>query len=163
MRSSDPGAEGVQPDHPAPAAAPPAWAADRQRVSSGAPWEASVGYARAVRVGPFVYVAGTTGVDADGRAVPGGMYAQTRRAFAIALEALGRAGATAADVVRTRLYVTDAAHVGEATRAHAELFGAVRPAATLVVVAALIDPALLVEVEVDAVVGGRLTDAGGAA
>ena len=137
-----------------PAARAPAWTADRQRVASGAPWEGSVGYARAVRVGPFVYVAGTTGVGADGRPVPGGTYAQTHRAFAIAVEALGRAGAGAADVVRTRMYLTTAAEVAGATRAHAEWFGGVRPAATLVVVAALIDPELLVEVEVDAVVGG---------
>lgn len=137
----------------ADAGAPPAWTADRQRVAGGAPWEARVGYSRAVRVGPFVYVAGTTGIGPDGRPVPGGMYAQARRAFEIVGEALGRAGATFADVVRTRMYVTDAARWEEAGRAHGECFAAVRPAATLVVVAGLVDPDMLVEVEVDAVVG----------
>jgi enamine deaminase RidA (YjgF/YER057c/UK114 family) len=131
----------------------PVWTADRQRVASGAAWEARVGYARAVRVGPFVYVAGTTGIGPDGRPVPGGMYAQTRRAFEIAGEALAQAGASFADVVRTRMYVTDVAQWEEAGRAHAERFADVRPAATLVAVAALVDPALVVEVELDAVVG----------
>jgi enamine deaminase RidA (YjgF/YER057c/UK114 family) len=105
------------------------------RVASGAPWEARVGYSRAVRVGPFVYVAGTTGIDAAGRPVAGGMYAQARRAFEIAGEALARAGASLADVVRTRMYVTDAAQWEQAGRAHAECFGDVRPVTTLVVVA----------------------------
>ena len=138
------------------AAQPPAagWAGDRERLAGGAPWEARVGYSRAVRVGPFVYVAGTTGVDADGRPVAGGMYAQARRAFEIAGEALARAGASFADVVRTRMYVTDAARWEEAGRAHAECFAAVRPVTTLVVVAALVDPEMLVEVEVEAVIGG---------
>jgi enamine deaminase RidA (YjgF/YER057c/UK114 family) len=122
------------------------------RVASGAPWEARVGYSRAVRVGPFVYVAGTTGIDAAGRPVAGGMYAQARRAFEIAGEALARAGASLADVVRTRMYVTDAAQWEQAGRAHAECFGDVRPATTLVVVAGLVDPEMLVEIEVDAVV-----------
>lgn len=140
------------PDRPAPDALP-AWTADRARLAGSAPYEASAGYARAVRVGPFVYVAGTTGLGDDGRVVAGGAYAQARRAFAIVLGALARAGASASDVVRTRLYVTAAEYAGDATRAHFEAFGAVRPAATLVVVAGLIDPAMLVEVEADAVIG----------
>jgi enamine deaminase RidA (YjgF/YER057c/UK114 family) len=130
----------------------PDWTADRARLAGGAPWEARVGYSRAVRVGPFVYVAGTTGIGADGRPVSGGMYAQARRAFEIALEALARAGASPDDVVRTRMYVTDAARWEEAGRAHAECFGAARPVTTLVVVAALVDPEMLVEVEVEAVI-----------
>jgi enamine deaminase RidA (YjgF/YER057c/UK114 family) len=128
--------------------------AGRRRVGSGAPWEAAVGYSRAVRVGPFVHVAGTTGLGPDGRPVPGGMYAQARRAFEIAGEALAALGASFADVVRTRMYVTDAARWEEAGRAHGERFADVRPAATLVVVAALVDPEMLVEIELDAIVGG---------
>lgn len=143
---SEPGAPPTMPN------APPTWTADRQRVASGATWEARVGYSRAVRVGPFVYVAGTTGIGPDGRPVLGGVYAQARRAFEIAGEALAAAGASFADVVRTRMYVTDASRWEEAGRAHAERFAGVRPAATLVVVAALVDPDLLVEVEVDAIV-----------
>lgn len=149
-------------EHPASAASPPAWTADRARITGSAPYEATAGYARAVRVGSFVYVAGTTGLGDDGRVVPGGAYAQAQRAFAIVVGALARAGAAPADVVRTRMYVTDAAHSGDVTRAHAEVFGAVRPAATLVVVAGLIDPAMLVEVEADAVLGGAPPPADGA-
>jgi enamine deaminase RidA (YjgF/YER057c/UK114 family) len=130
-----------------------AWAADRQRVSSGAPWEPRYGYARAVRVGPFVHVSGTTGVGADGKVVEGGLYAQARRALDIIEAALREAGASLSDVVRTRAYVTDVSQWEELSRAHGERFGSVRPAATLVQVAALIDPAMLVEIEVDAIVG----------
>jgi enamine deaminase RidA (YjgF/YER057c/UK114 family) len=143
--------------------APPAWTADRAHLAGSAPYEASAGYARAVRVGPFVAVAGTTGLGDDGRVVAGGAYAQARRALDIVLGALRRAGAAPEDVVRTRLYVTAAEHAGDVTRAHAEVLGHVRPAATLVVVAGLIDPAMLVEVEADAIVGvgpvtGRAAD-----
>jgi enamine deaminase RidA (YjgF/YER057c/UK114 family) len=106
-----------------------------------------------VRVGPFVHVSGTTGVGPDGQVVPGGMYAQARRALEIAEGALASAGATLGDVVRTRAYVTDASRWEEVARAHGERFGDVRPAATLVEVRALIDPAMLVEIELDAVVG----------
>jgi enamine deaminase RidA (YjgF/YER057c/UK114 family) len=158
----DAGLGGAEPPPPAaggrgaaPAGLAPGWAADRERFGSGAPWEARVGYSRAVRVGPFVHVAGTTGLGPDGRPVPGGMYAQARRAFEIAAEALARAGASVGDVVRTRMYVTDAARWEEAGRAHGELFAEVRPVTTCVVVAALVDPEMLVEVEVEAIVGGR--------
>ena len=130
----------------------PAWTADRQRVSSGAPWEPRYGYARAVRVGPFVHVSGTTGVGADGRVVDGGMYAQARRALDIIETALREVGASLADVVRTRAYVTDVSRFEEVSRAHGERFGDVRPAATLVEVTALVDPAMLVEIEVEAIV-----------
>ncbi len=125
----------------------------RRRIGSDAPWEATVGYSRAVRIGPHVYVAGTTGIDARGRAVAPDAYAQARRAFAIVEAALAELGATMEDVVRTRLYVVDIARDGEAVgRAHGEVFQTVRPAATMVEVRALINPALRVEVEVDAFV-----------
>lgn len=125
----------------------------RRLVQSGAPWEATVGYSRAVRVGNLVYVAGTTGLDAEGRLVgPDDPLAQARQALANVARALESAGARTADVVRTRIYVTDMADWPQVARAHAEVFGEVRPAATLVQVAGLIDPAMRVEIEADAVI-----------
>ena len=125
----------------------------RTRISSGAPWEATLGYSRAVRVGNAGHVSGTTAVDGDGRVVgPGDAYAQARFALEKIARALGEAGVRMEDVVRTRMSVTDIARGKEFGRAHAEAFAAVRPAATMVEVRALIDPALLVEIEVDAVV-----------
>lgn len=114
-------------------------------VSSGSPFEDQVGYSRAVRVGPLVAVAGTT--------APGdGVAAQTRAALERIETALSDCGASLADVVRTRLFVTDIGRWPEVAAVHAEVFGAVRPAATMVEVSALIDPDLLVEIEVDAYV-----------
>ncbi|MDX1419401.1 MAG: RidA family protein [Rubricoccaceae bacterium] len=128
----------------------------RQKVGSGAPWEAAVGYSRAVRQGPHVWVAGTTGVGPDGTPAAADAYGQARRAFEIVEEALTALGASLGDVVRTRLYVVDAARDAEAVgRAHGEVFGEVRPAATLLQVAALIRPDLVVEVEADAYVAGE--------
>lgn len=126
---------------------------ERITVSSGGPWEAKVGYSRAVRVGRHVAVAGTTAIGPDGFVVgPGDAYTQTRRCIEVAAAALAQAGAGLADVVRTRIYVTDIGLWAEVARAHAETFGAVRPAATMVEVSRLIDPAMLVELEVDAIV-----------
>ena len=125
---------------------------DRRRVSSGAPWEATVGYCRAVRVGNLIYVAGTTAVDASGAIVaPGDPYGQARHILATIERALLELGATVADVVRTRMFVTDIGQWQAIGKAHGEWFASTRPAATMVQVAALIDPALLVEIEVDAV------------
>jgi enamine deaminase RidA (YjgF/YER057c/UK114 family) len=128
-------------------------AGGRVRVSSGAPWESIVGYSRAVRVGPHVYVAGTTATDENGAIVgPDDPYAQTMHILQKVQGALMLAGAMMGDVVRTRMYVTDIARWEEIGRAHGEFFRDVRPAATMVEVKALIDPAMLVEIEVEAYV-----------
>ena len=124
----------------------------RERIESGAEWESTVGYSRAVRIGNRVLVSGTTAVDDDGHPLDGDAYDQTRCALDIVETALDEAGATMADVVRTRLYVTDIDDWEAVGRAHGEVFGGVRPAATMVEVSGLIDPSLAVELEVEAVV-----------
>lgn len=124
----------------------------RQNVSSGAQWEPIVGYSRAVRVGPWISVAGTTAVDPDGGAVGGDDIAeQTREALRRIVAALAEVGAAPENVVRTRIFVTDISRWEEVGKAHGEVFAAIRPAATMVEVSSLIDPALLVEIEADAV------------
>ena len=124
-----------------------------RRLNAGSPWEGVVGYSRVVVRGDAAWVSGTTST-VDGVVThPGDAAAQTRQALKILREALERAGFTLADVVRTRMFVTDISRWEEIGRAHGEFFGDVRPASSMVQVSALIDPAMLVEVEADAVRG----------
>jgi enamine deaminase RidA (YjgF/YER057c/UK114 family) len=124
---------------------------DRQNISSGAKWEDIVGYSRAVRVGNRIYMTGTTATDAHGNIV--GVddgYAQAVQCIRNIERALNQAGATLENVVRTRMYVTDITRWEEYGRAHREFFGEIRPCATMIEVRALIDPAMLIEIEVEA-------------
>lgn len=123
------------------------------RFAGSAPWEATYGYSRVVVAGDWAITAGTTATGPDGVLDPGDAYRQALTAFTIALEALRTAGVTTKQVVRTRMYVTDINSQEEVGRAHQDLFGAIRPATTMVEVARLADPAHLVEVELEAYLG----------
>jgi enamine deaminase RidA (YjgF/YER057c/UK114 family) len=123
----------------------------RQRISSGGPWEATAGYSRALVAGDACFVAGTTDAGPDGTSQhPGDAGAQAQAVFDIIARALEEGGFTMADVVRTRMFVTDPADVPAVSAAHGQRFGEIRPAATLVIVAGLMDPSLLVEIEAEA-------------
>ncbi len=125
---------------------------ERWLVPAESPFAATVGYSRAVRAGKHVHVAGTAPLMPDGADPPPGPYGQAKRCLQIIVGALAEVGASPADVVRTRIFLTAAEHWDEVGRAHGEVFGEIRPASAMVVVASLLDPRWLVEIEADALI-----------
>lgn len=128
----------------------------RTKASSGSPFEATIGFSRAVRVGDRILVSGTAPVEPDGTSTPGRAEAQTARCLAVIVAAIEQLGGSATDVVRTRMYLTDAADADAVGRAHGAVFSDIRPASTMVVVAALLRPEWKVEIEAEAIIGTSL-------
>jgi enamine deaminase RidA (YjgF/YER057c/UK114 family) len=127
----------------------------RQNISTGAKWEPIVGYSRAVKIGNVIEVSGTAAADGDEIIAEGDMYAQTLYILKKIERVLKEAGATMADVIRTRMFVTDISRWQEAARAHGEFFGIIMPATSMIEVKALIDPRMLIEIEASAVMDDR--------
>ena len=125
----------------------------RSTTSGCSPFEAAFGFARAVRFGERIMVSGTAPIEPDGSSTPGDAAAQARRCFTIILRAVAELGGTAADVVRTRMFITDPADTEAIGRVHGEIFGTIRPASTMVVVSALLRPEWRIEIEAEALVG----------
>lgn len=126
---------------------------ERQLISSGSPYEGSVGFSRAVRIGSFVAVSGTAPIWPDGTVLPSPL-SQARRCWEIALAALAEAGGSPDDVIRTRHFITSIEVTDDVSQVHGEVFGDIRPASTMVVVSGLLDPRWVVEVELDAILAG---------